>query len=117
MFEYLLLLLLFILQWVLKTFTTGEFIPSYELIRILGKYVCSADMELVDGVCENIIFLICGFDQNNINIVSPSSPLPVLPCLASSSITIASLRKDCMQYVTLRLKDTVMSIYLRDVYI
>ena len=50
-------------------FGDGEFFPNNELIKILGKYVCPADMELL-GLCENVLFLICGFDQANINMVS-----------------------------------------------
>ncbi len=61
---------LFVVQLILETFTHGEFIPSDLLIRTLAKYVCSVDMKLIDGVCEDFIFLICGFDEKNINIVS-----------------------------------------------
>lgn len=56
-------------QIVLSLFGDGEFFPNSELIKLLGKYVCPADMELA-GLCENVLFLICGFDQNNMNMVS-----------------------------------------------
>ena len=52
-------------------FGDGEFFPNDELIKFLGKYVCPADMELL-GLCENVLFLICGFDQKDMNIVSHS---------------------------------------------
>ena len=56
-------------QVVFDVFGDGEFFPNDELIKFLGKYVCPADMELL-GLCENVLFLICGFDQADMNIVS-----------------------------------------------
>ena len=63
------LLLIFIPQAIFDVFGDGEFFPNDELIKFLGKYVCPTDMELL-GVCEDVLFLICGFDPANTNIVS-----------------------------------------------
>ncbi len=57
------------LQYILNKLTYGDFIPNDFLIKFFAKFVCTADME-VEGLCGDIIFLICGFDRDNLNIVS-----------------------------------------------
>lgn len=52
---------------VLDIFTHGEFIPNYPIVKLFAKYACTVDME-VEGLCGNIIFLICGFDKDNLNV-------------------------------------------------
>jgi hypothetical protein len=47
----------------------GEFLPHNEIIQWLGKYGC----ELVTTekkICENLIFVISGFDEDQFNMVS-----------------------------------------------
>ena len=63
------LLLIFIPQAIFDAFGDGEFFPNDDLIKFLGKDVCPIDKELLD-ICEDVLFLICGFDRANINIVS-----------------------------------------------
>ena len=46
----------------------GEFLPNSQILDDLAKYVCPD--QAIDVICENVIFLICGFDKSNINIVS-----------------------------------------------
>ena len=57
------------IQVLFSIFGDGEFFPNSALIKLLGKYVCPADMAL-EGLCENVLFLICGFDQKEMNMVS-----------------------------------------------
>ena len=47
----------------------GEFFPHSALLDWLSKYLCTADM-IAEDLCEDIMFLLCGFDKNNTNIVS-----------------------------------------------
>ncbi|KAL5475602.1 hypothetical protein EMCRGX_G025434 [Ephydatia muelleri] len=44
----------------------GEFLPNSQLLDDLAKYVCPD--QVIDDICENVIFLICGFNKDNINI-------------------------------------------------
>ena len=55
----------------------GEFLPNSALLDDLAKYVCPD--QVIDNICENVIFLICGFDKNNINIVSTDESPVVFP--------------------------------------
>ena len=47
----------------------GEFLPHSKLIDWLSDQVCPVD-RTVEGVCEDILFLSCGFDRENMNLVS-----------------------------------------------
>ena len=58
-----------LLQFLLDIIGVGEFLPNDALLDWLAKYVCSDEMAPAE-VCEDVLFLICGFDKNNINIVS-----------------------------------------------
>ncbi len=57
-------------QFLLEHIGTGEFFGTSEIIKIFGKDVCIPQFHLIDGLCEDVLFLICGFDPDNINIVS-----------------------------------------------
>ena len=45
-----------------------DFLPSDFVIRWLADYVCSE--EDLDTFCEDIVFVICGFDKKQLNRVS-----------------------------------------------
>ncbi|XP_019636346.1 PREDICTED: gastric triacylglycerol lipase-like [Branchiostoma belcheri] len=44
----------------------GEFMPTSEFIRFLGQEFC--DKPVLDVFCENILFLIAGFNYGNMNV-------------------------------------------------
>eukprot|EP00058_Branchiostoma_floridae_P024848 XP_002610338.1 hypothetical protein BRAFLDRAFT_72470 [Branchiostoma floridae] len=46
--------------------TVGEFLPTSEFIRFLGQEVC--DKPVLDVFCENVLFLIAGFNYGNLNV-------------------------------------------------
>ena len=70
------LLVCTIMQWFFKHFGTGEFFPNYEILKIVGQNLCTPDMKIIDGICEDVLFLICGFDRGDTNIVSL-----IMPCV------------------------------------
>lgn len=47
-------------------FGIREFLPNNRLLRALASHLCNH--ELVRSVCENFVFLICGFDNHRMNI-------------------------------------------------
>lgn len=58
----------FFFQDLFKFFGVRDFLPSDRVIRWLADYVCSEkDLETF---CEDIIFVICGFDKKQLNMVS-----------------------------------------------
>ncbi|XP_064397366.1 putative lysosomal acid lipase/cholesteryl ester hydrolase isoform X2 [Halichondria panicea] len=56
------------IKWFFNHFGTGEFFPDYEILKILGKDLCTPDLKFIDGLCEDVLFLICGFDRGDTNI-------------------------------------------------
>ena len=46
---------------------TGELVPNDGIIDKLGELFCNTPIR---EVCSNILFLICGFDEKNLNDVS-----------------------------------------------
>ena len=50
----------------------GEFIPSNWFMDIVASLFCS-DGSWLEGVCENVVFLLCGYDskqeKNMLNIL------------------------------------------------
>jgi len=48
-------------------FGDGEFLPDDDFNKILARAVCP--LPGVDEVCGNLLFLICGFDEKNMNFV------------------------------------------------
>ena len=47
----------------------GEFFPNSKLIDWLAQVLCPFDKD-IEQLCENVLFLICGFDVKNMNLVS-----------------------------------------------
>ena len=51
-------------QYALNALGTGEFFPNDELLVEVSKYFCDTPLK---DICGNVLFLICGFDRNNLN--------------------------------------------------
>ena len=45
----------------------GEFVPSKSFIDKIGEDLCKASIK---KICGGVIFLICGFDEKNLNYVT-----------------------------------------------
>ena len=49
-------------QWLLGLMGIGEFLPDSLFIDCLASLFCH-EGELTQGLCTNILFIICGFDE------------------------------------------------------
>ena len=55
-------------QFLFEVFGVRDFLPSDDIIHWLATYVCKpSDLK---ELCSNIIFIICGFDKPQLNMVS-----------------------------------------------
>ena len=61
--------LLFSLQYLFDLFGKGEFAPNDQFIDWAADLICPTDIEIED-LCRDVIFLICGYDASNLNVVS-----------------------------------------------
>ena len=63
------------LQKFLNFFGDGEFLPSSTFVKYLAQHFCDTSL---DAVCENILFLIAGYDKAGMNEVSSRILIPPL---------------------------------------
>ncbi|KAI4471082.1 lysosomal acid lipase-related [Holotrichia oblita] len=61
------------LEWITSFLGIDEFLPSSGLYELIGQAACS-DEALFQGVCSSVIFLICGWNSEQLN----ASMLPVI---------------------------------------
>jgi len=54
------------LEWLLDNMGLAEFMPSNKFINWLGTLVCNDDW--IPEVCENVLFLLAGYDQEKFNV-------------------------------------------------
>jgi len=54
------------IQWIADHLGMGEFLPSNWLMDLLASLACT-DNSLLQGVCENVVFLLTGYDQTQMN--------------------------------------------------
>jgi hypothetical protein len=54
-------ILYFGFQWLLMAMGLGEFLPSNWLIDWFASVAC--DVGGAPGICESILFLLCGYDE------------------------------------------------------
>lgn len=54
---------------IMKYLGADEFLPQNRVLRFLAKYGCELT-EAEKIICENTIFVICGFDKKQYNAVS-----------------------------------------------
>jgi hypothetical protein len=58
------------LQFISHYLGKGEFLPHDKIIEWLGKYGCEL-VTRVEKICEDSLFVIAGFDEEQFNMVSP----------------------------------------------
>ncbi|XP_058456602.1 lipase 3-like isoform X2 [Malaya genurostris] len=54
------------IEMILKFFGSNEFLPQSKIIRYLAKYGCELT-EAEKYICENTVFVLCGFDKEQYN--------------------------------------------------
>lgn len=54
---------------IMKFLGANEFLPQNKIIRLLAKYGCELT-EAERYICENTVFVLCGFDKEQYNAVS-----------------------------------------------
>ena len=52
-------------QWILEFLGLGEFLPSNAFMDWMAGFFC--DEGSLQGICTNIIFVLCGFDEAQVN--------------------------------------------------
>jgi hypothetical protein len=57
------------LQWLLDLLGIYEFMPSSELLSLVGQFMCNNEAITVD-LCANVLFIIAGFNSEQLNKVS-----------------------------------------------
>ena len=53
------------MQWIADHLGLGEFFPSNWFMDLLADLFC--DESWLQAICESVIFLMCGFDQAQLN--------------------------------------------------
>jgi len=53
------------IQWIADHMGLGEFMPSNWLMNLIAEYVCGNNF--MEVICENIVFLMVGYDQEQMN--------------------------------------------------
>lgn len=51
-----------------------EFLPNLDLFKLIGQQLCRDTSPFI-AICENVLFLIVGFNERNLNAVSQVIPV------------------------------------------
>ena len=74
------------IQWIWDYLGGGEFLPSNFIMDFLASYVCdSSSLELA---CESVLFLLCGFDEAQLNQTMLSTITHHTPAGTSTSAVV-----------------------------
>jgi lysosomal acid lipase/cholesteryl ester hydrolase len=57
------------LQWLLELMGIHEVLPSSELLSLVGQVMCN-DQAITVDICADVLFIIAGFDSEQLNKVS-----------------------------------------------
>ncbi|KAG8230455.1 hypothetical protein J437_LFUL009944 [Ladona fulva] len=75
------------IEWVAEFFGIDEFLPNSDLLDMVGAALCKDDA-ITQSLCSNILFLLCGYDSQQLN----ETMIPVIighvPAGASSKTVI-----------------------------
>ncbi|CAL8103712.1 unnamed protein product [Orchesella dallaii] len=61
------------IEWLLKMFGLHEFLPSNEFMQLIGQQLCDENSP-IQPICSNFLFILCGFNPDQLD----TSLLPVL---------------------------------------
>ncbi|KAG8230454.1 hypothetical protein J437_LFUL009942 [Ladona fulva] len=54
------------IKWLTKMIGMNEFLPSTNFMSFVGDELCREQV-VTQGICNNILFLLCGYDSNQLN--------------------------------------------------
>jgi len=74
------------IQWIADQMGMGEFFPSSWLMDLIAFFACG-DNSLIQGVCENVVFMLTGYDKTQMNETMLSTIASHIPA-GTSSYTI-----------------------------
>jgi len=74
------------IDWIVEHLGVGEFLPSNWLMDFIANLVCTESNPL-EFVCENIVFLLCGYDEAQMNSTMMATVASHIPA-GTSSYTI-----------------------------
>ena len=57
------------MQWLLGLMGIHEFLPSNDLLSLVGQLLCNEQVPTVE-ICANALFIIAGFNSEQLNRVS-----------------------------------------------
>jgi len=55
------------IQWIVDYLGGGEFLPSNFIMDFLASFVCDSSSLFPIEACESVLFLLCGFDEAQLN--------------------------------------------------
>ena len=55
------------IQWIVDYLGGGEFLPSNFIMDFLASFVCDSSSIFPVEACESVLFLLCGFDEAQLN--------------------------------------------------
>jgi len=73
-------------EWILNTLGAYEFLPNNELMDFLGATICH-QQSLLQGLCSNVVFILCGFDSAQLN----TTQLPIILHHTPAGASVRSL--------------------------
>lgn len=59
-----------LLQWIVQWIGWNEFLPKDGILSQFGEALCKESIPLATDICSSIVFLICGFDSDQMNRVN-----------------------------------------------
>jgi len=74
------------IDWLVDHLGVGEFLPSNWFMDFIAAFLCG-DGSVLEFVCENVVFLLCGYDQQQMNSTMMSTVASHIPA-GTSSYTI-----------------------------
>jgi len=75
------------IDWLVDHLGIGEFLPSNWFMDFIASFACG-DNKPLEFVCENIVFLLCGYDQAQMNATMMSTVASHIPAGTSSYTVI-----------------------------
>ena len=77
---------LFTFQWILEFLGVGEFLPSNGFMDWIAGFFC--DEGVLQGVCSNVIFVVAGYNEAQVNTTQLETIMKHTPAGTSSNTLV-----------------------------